>query len=134
MLEKPLPREITRPDSSSVVITEYMSRRISIKAYTSSTALLVLSEVYYPARWKAYIDGQETEIYKTNYILRSVLIPPGQHDIVFAFDPKLYEAGWLLSNGAWVVAVLCILFGLWRLPAVRARFVYKERDHDGAKS
>jgi len=111
--------QISAPDSASAQVTEYKSRHITVKTYTSSPALMVLSEVYYPAGWKAFIDGQETEIYKTNSILRSVVVPTGPHELVFSFDPPLYRAGYLMSNIAWVVALLCIALGLWRTPEFR---------------
>ncbi|RPH36068.1 hypothetical protein EHM92_05130, partial [bacterium] len=115
------PPGIGRPDSASVQVTDYTSRRITLSATATSPALMVLSEVYYPAGWKAYIDGQETEIYRTNYVLRSVVVPAGAHEIVFSFDPPVYRLGWILTNVAWGVAGLCILIGLWHVPAVRRR-------------
>lgn len=121
VVEKTLPVQITAPDSSSAEIAEYKSRSITIKAYTSSPALLVVSEVYYPAGWKAYVDGNETEIFKTNYVLRSVVVPAGSHEITFRFDPPMYALGWNLTRAGWAVALLCILLGLWRTPAIRAR-------------
>jgi uncharacterized membrane protein YfhO len=111
----------TRPDSTQAAITEYKSRSITIKAYASSTALLVLSEVYYPAGWKATIDGTETEILRTNSVLRSVVVPPGDHTVVFSFNPPVYAAGYTISNVAWGIALLCVLIGLWQVPAVRER-------------
>jgi uncharacterized membrane protein YfhO len=103
------------------VITEYRSRRISLKTETTGPALLVLSEVYYPAGWKAFVDGQETEILRTNYMLRSVVVPAGLHEVVFRFNPDTYRTGWILSNAAWAIAGLAILIGLWQLPGVRRR-------------
>ncbi len=102
-------------------ITEYKSRRITLKSQTASPALLVLSEVYYPAGWKAFVDGKETEIFRTNYILRSIVVPAGTHEVVFSFDPPLYRIGWIISNAAWAVSALCILVGLWQIPEVRRR-------------
>ena len=111
----------TRPDSAQATIAEYKSRSITIKAYTSSTALLVLSEVYYPAGWKATIDGTETEILRTNSVLRSVVVPPGDHTVLFTFNPPLYTAGYTISNVAWGIALICVLIGLWQVPAVRQK-------------
>jgi uncharacterized membrane protein YfhO len=111
--------QVGSPDSATVEITEYRSRHIAMKAYTSAPALMVLSEVYYPAGWKAFIDGSETEIYKTNSILRSVVVPAGAHEVVFSFDPPMYTAGYLITNVAWVIALLCIAWGMWRTPAIR---------------
>jgi len=122
IVEKPISQNLTSPDSTLAEITEYKSREITIKAYTSSPALLVLSEVFYPAGWKAYVDGNETEIFKTNYILRSIVVPKGEHSISFKFDPPLYSTGWNLSRAGWGVAFLFIIIGLWKTPAIRARF------------
>ncbi len=121
ILEKNPSAAVTAPDSAVVAVTEYRSRHITLNAFTSSTALLVLSEVYYPAGWKAFVDGQETEILKTNYMLRSIVVPPGSHNVVFSFDPPVYSAGYALSNIAWAIALVCVLFGLWRMPQIRAK-------------
>jgi Bacterial membrane protein YfhO len=102
-------------------VLQYTSRRIVLKSETASPALLVLSEVYYPSGWKAFIDGRETEILRTNYVLRSVVVPGGTHEVVFSFDPPLYRIGWVLSNAAWAVTALCIVIGLWLNPAVRQK-------------
>ena len=80
---------------------------------------MVLSEIYYPAGWQAFVDGAETEIFRTNHILRSVMVPGGTHEVVFAFEPRLYAIGWTVSNVAWGVTGVLILLGLMRLPAVR---------------
>jgi hypothetical protein len=132
VVEKPMPQDLTSPDSTSAEITEYKSREITIRAFTSSPGLLVLSEVYYPAGWKAFIDGNETEIYKTNYILRSVVVPKGEHTVTFKFDPPLYSTGWNLTRAAWGITLICILIGLWQTPAIRARFSSKRPEQAAA--
>jgi len=122
VLYKALPQAISRIDTPHAEVTEFKSRHITIKTTSTSTGLMVLSEVYYPAGWKAFVDGNETEIYRTNYVLRSVLVPPGAHEVTFSLDPPLYTLGWTLSNTAWIVVGICILIGLWGLPAVRRSF------------
>ena len=94
--------------------------RIEINATTPQPALLVVSEVYYPAGWKAFIDGNETEIYRTNSVLRSVVVPAGTHNVVMTYDPPLYYLGYTLTNIAWAVSAVCILVGFWLTPQVRA--------------
>ncbi len=122
ILQQPLAQQMTVPDSAArVSITQYKSREIRLQAATSGPALLVVSEVYYPAGWKAFVDGKETEIYRTNSILRSIVIPAGTHEVVFRFDPLMYEVGWDVTHAGWGVAAVCILIGLWRSPGVRAR-------------
>jgi len=120
ILYKELPGGIAPVDSMHAPrITSYKSREIRITTDVPAPALLVLSEVYYPAGWRAFVDGTETEIYRTDYILRSVLIPGGTHEVVFTFDPPLYRTGWVLSNAAWGLVVIFVAIGLWRVQGLR---------------
>ena len=52
-------------------IVGYRNNNIALDVETAENGLLVLSEIYYPG-WKAYVDGKETEIYRTNYNLRGM--------------------------------------------------------------
>jgi hypothetical protein len=126
LLEKAPPISDLTPDSTTADVTEYQSRRISIKTYSDAPSLLVLSEIYYPAGWKAFVDGEETEIYRTNSILRSVMVPEGNHTVVFSFDPASYSTGWTVTHLAWGIALVCILGGVWSIPQVRRRIKGKE--------
>jgi hypothetical protein len=122
VLYKRLPQQISPVDSTHAPrITSYKSREIRIATSAPAPALLVLSEVYYPAGWKAFVDGAETEIYRTDYILRSVLVPGGSHEVVFSFDPPLYRTGWVLTNASWGLVLVCVAAGFWRLRFVRRR-------------
>ena len=85
-------------DSARVNILSWRTNRILLEAETDQPSLLVLSEMYYPHGWKAFIDGQETPIYKTNYILRSVCIPKGKHAVEFRFDPAEFTLGQWVST------------------------------------
>jgi membrane protein YfhO len=125
ILEKDLPSKPSTSRADGVAVPNYTSREISLKTNTAGTALLVISEIYYPAGWRAFIDGTETEIYKTNYILRSVLVPPGNHEVQLRFDPPVYYLGYTLTQGAWGLVVLLILAGLLRKPSVMRKLGLK---------
>src|ERR1041384_6859153 len=101
ILEKEVGVGASGGPAGAVSVAKYGSREISLKTSAAGKRLLVLSEIYYPAGWKAFIDGSETEIYKTNYILRSVLVPAGDHTIELRFDPPAYYLGYTLSQSAW---------------------------------
>ncbi|PIE31523.1 hypothetical protein CSA56_17990, partial [candidate division KSB3 bacterium] len=77
---------------SSVEITHYVTRTINMNVSMATDGILVLSEKFYPG-WKAYIDGQETEIYKANYTVQAIAVPQGRHEIEFRFHPKQYWLG-----------------------------------------
>lgn len=78
--------ESLHADSSSVVeLTDWRANRLTYKASTSSDALAVFSEIYYPRGWRATIDGAEVPVMRADYILRALEVPAGEHEIVFSF-------------------------------------------------
>ena len=85
--------------------------------YTSNSSqkqLAVFSEVYYKLGWKAYIDNVETPIYKANYVLRSLVVPAGKHDIRFEFKPTSVNAAQKASIFASALLWLVVLGGLFQ--------------------
>lgn len=77
-----------------IYLTEYSPNRLEYSAEISSDkALAIFSDIYYPAGWKAYIDGEESEILRADYILRALEIPAGKHDIVFEYSPGSFRTG-----------------------------------------
>ena len=78
---------------SLVEITKYTGPEIEMNISRSKPGFLVLSEIFYPAGWVATLDGEEIEINKTNYVLRGMKIPAGDHKLVMEFRPNSYELG-----------------------------------------
>jgi len=98
----------------SVEIVKYDVQHIIIDTETGDNAFLVLSEIFYPKGWRATIDGKPTEIYKTNYVLRGIEVPAGNHRIEFIFDPVSNRWG---SRISWMGHIMLALTG--SLSAVR---------------
>jgi hypothetical protein len=78
----------------SAQITRWTPNRITIHA--SGGGRLVLREVMYPG-WVGRIDGQEAEIHLEEGLFRAVDIPPGEHEVVFEFEPWSVYLGWGIS-------------------------------------
>ncbi|MBN2105411.1 YfhO family protein [bacterium] len=104
IIEKEIPFEIQPSDSNRAEIVHYDIHNIQIEADIHTPCMMVLSEIYYPAGWKAYVDGEESQIYKTDYVLRSLFLKSGRHRIEFQFVPKMFKTG--LSISAFVFALL----------------------------
>ena len=51
------------------------SMELSVQA--NSYGFLLLNELSYPG-WKAYLDGQQTRVWRANYLFRAIEIPPGK--------------------------------------------------------
>ncbi len=93
VLQKNIPQKIAASDENTVSVIVYENHEIGLKASVKTPSLMVLSEVYYPAGWQAFVDGKETEIYQTNGILRSIFLEPGEHEITFEFKPTAFTLG-----------------------------------------
>ncbi|RAI92035.1 YfhO family protein [Algoriphagus yeomjeoni] len=78
--------------AGEITHTSYTPNELKYQANMSQEGLVVFSEIYYPEGWTATIDGVETDILRTNYLLRGLEVPAGSHDIVFKFLPKSYTA------------------------------------------
>ncbi len=105
--------EIVPANENTVEIISYDIHEIKLKTSVAQPSLLVLSEVYYPAGWHAIVDGEETRIYRTNSILRSIFLKPGQHDIRFVFRPTAFKAGLGITVFT-LIFIAALLFISWK--------------------
>ncbi|RYY60595.1 MAG: hypothetical protein EOO05_09335, partial [Chitinophagaceae bacterium] len=63
--------------------------------------------------WKAFIDGKETPIVKTNYALRGLAIPAGKHSIQFRFEPQGYMTGTKLTTVFSIILGIIVLIAVY---------------------
>lgn len=80
----------TLDSSATIRLTKYGLNSLQFESNNNNEGFAVFSDIYYPLGWKAYIDGQASEILKTNYLLRGLNIPAGKHTIEFKFEPETY--------------------------------------------
>jgi hypothetical protein len=112
-LEKDPGSKIDKPDSTaSVKLVKADIHNLEYEVNASGNNLLVFSEIYLPFGWKAFIDGNEAEILKTNYILRSLIVPKGKHKIEFRYEPKTYYTGKTISIFANMLLGLILIAGV----------------------
>ena len=114
ILTKKIPKMQFNLEGSKVKIEHWESEKTIISVEMINDALLALSEGYYPPGWRAYIDGEETEIYQTNHFMQSVMVPAGDHKVEFRFTlPSFYRA--LFISRTIFIAVLVVLlgYGIW---------------------
>jgi hypothetical protein len=76
-----------------VEVSDYAPQRIGVHTSTTSAGLLVFSEVYYPAGWKAAVDDRPVEILKADGLLRAVCLPAGEHQVEMIFRPWTFRLG-----------------------------------------
>ena len=83
-----------------------------VKVSAPGEAFLVVSELYYPLRWKVTVDGSEAAMVKVNGLIRGVMVPAGSREVRFTYDRSEFEYGRNISLVAFIVALLLMAGGV----------------------
>ena len=108
------PPVVQHNDSAVINLVSYNLTDLTYESNSDAERVAVFSEVFYKT-WKAYIDGVEVPIFRTNYILRGLKIPAGKHIIEFKCRYELAEkaSAFSLYASIFVGLVLCgLIVGL----------------------
>jgi hypothetical protein len=79
-----------------VSVDEYRQGSIRLTADLSAPALVILSELDYPA-WKVWVDGQRRPAVRANGLLRAVQVPAGRHTVEWRYSSTPTNLGFALS-------------------------------------
>ncbi|MEQ8562912.1 MAG: YfhO family protein, partial [Cytophagales bacterium] len=105
-------KSVSRDSLDEIELKEYSPNVMVYNANVySNNAFAVFSEIYYKASdndWKVTIDGESVDHIRVNYLLRGLLIPKGEHEIVFTFQPKSWKVGNQISLFSSIVLVIFI--------------------------
>jgi len=96
ILERPLPIVADENFHSQAKIVRYNNHHVTIQASLSNPGVLVLADSFYPG-WKVFVDGEEREVLRANYFFRGVFLPPGDHQVVFRYEPASFYYGAVIS-------------------------------------
>lgn len=102
--------EIIPDSTASVEFTSYTGAEMTLQISRETPGFLVISEIYYPDGWIATLNGEEVPIYKTNYLLRGLQIPAGEHILELDFRPSAFYTGVKLS---WMSLVFQLSLGIF---------------------
>ena len=93
------------PDSGavSVELQRFVPDEIVWRVRSDRPRLLVASEVYYPAGWTATVGVEPVPILRTDFLLRGVPVPAGEHIVTLRYAPEAKRTGRLVS---WVATLL----------------------------
>lgn len=69
-------------------IIEYEPGYVKIALLLKAPAFVCLSDSWYPP-WKAYVDGEETEVYRAYSALMTAGVPEGEHILEFVYKSSV---------------------------------------------
>ncbi|HEY6505840.1 MAG TPA: YfhO family protein [Chitinophagaceae bacterium] len=108
--------KITQPvyDSTATIkLDTNDNNTIKYSSSSKTTQFAVFSEVYYSEGWNAYIDGKKMDYVKTNYAIRGMNVPAGNHTIEFKFEPASYKKGSQLTMIGQIAVLLLLATGIF---------------------
>jgi hypothetical protein len=114
LIDKKFQKQITKSsypvdELDTIALGSYKPNELIYNYSSDGDRLVVFSDIYYPAGWKAYIDGTETSYFRANYVLRAMVVPEGKHEIKFVFNPASYSTGNKVSLASSVLFILLFI-------------------------
>jgi hypothetical protein len=82
--------------NTTVKITKYEEASLVAETNSGGNNFLFFSTTFLPG-WKAFVDGAELKVYKTNHGFTGIVVPKGKHSVEFRYEPKGFVIGKNLS-------------------------------------
>jgi hypothetical protein len=98
--------------SANIYFLEYKPNYLKYETEASTDQIAVFSEIYYANGWNAYVDGELHPHLRANYVLRSMRIPAGNHEVEFKFEPEVYATGEKISLAGSILLALFVIGGV----------------------
>lgn len=125
------------PDSTAFVkIEKFEDEYIHLDVNASGNNFLFLGDTYMSGEtdyrlfkvhtgWKAFIDGNETKIFRANHDFRGIVVPKGNHKIEFVYLPE----SWVLSKNLSFIFSSIVILGvvIWIALDLRKKFQGKAK-------
>jgi len=111
----------------SITLGYYAPNELRYSFDISSPRPVIFSEIYYPEGWKAWIEpkgaygevrdghyiptpeARPVEIFRADWILRGVVLPEGEGELVMRCEPDSYQLGENVSRASSITLLLLLL-------------------------
>jgi len=83
--------------------------RLSFRSRSKGRAFAVVSNLYFPG-WRAFINGREARVHRTDGFLQGVELPPGENEAAMIYQPASFRIGlWLRITALFAMALFPVL-------------------------
>ena len=117
-LKNSIPKDLLQTFKSKDLIkiekVKNSSSHLTYNYNALSEQLIVFSEIYYPSGWEVFVNGEKSNFFDLNYLLRGMLIPEGKHKIDFYFSPKIVKTGINIRIITIIITFSLIAYMLYR--------------------
>jgi hypothetical protein len=96
--------------AANIVLTEYKPNYLKYNSNSTNDGIAIFSEIYYDKGWNAYVDNKLTPHFRTNYVLRGMQVPAGNHTVEFKFEPTSYHTSETVAYASSIILLLLLGF------------------------
>ncbi len=118
-LDKTEINKIDSLQSGTIELVSYHPDKLVYQSSSNQNGFGVFSEIYYQQKdgdgWVATIDGEQSPVFKTNFLLRGLNIPSGDHEIVFEYRKSAFQKRAMVSKLFSAVLLLLGIGFLWSI-------------------
>ena len=111
VVEEPINDNLSAGSNGGIILEKYTPNEIHIKTQNDYDSFLVISDNYFPG-WEAKIDNQKVKVFRTNYTFIGIIIPKGNHKIVYTYEPISFKSGAMISGLMILLTIFAI--GIYR--------------------
>ena len=104
---------LKKDSTANIALTYYSPDTLNYTSNAAAESFAVFSEIYYEKGWNAYVDGQKTDHFRVNYVLRGMKIPAGKHEVSFRFEPANYFLGEKIAGISSILLLLLVAGNLF---------------------
>jgi hypothetical protein len=104
---------IQRDTNAMIRLLTYKPNHLVYAARCATPQLAVFSEIFYEKGWNAYLNDELVPHGRANWLLRTMVVPAGEHKIEFKFEPDIIRKGEPISIAASVLVILLFFAALW---------------------
>lgn len=91
----------------SARITAFANERVTVRAESTTRAILVIAEAWYPG-WEAEVNGLPARAFPVNGWMRGVVVPAGQSEVVWRYRSRWFGAGCAVGAAALIVLMIAL--------------------------
>ncbi|HBH05549.1 MAG TPA: hypothetical protein DDX92_02970 [Flavobacteriales bacterium] len=95
-----------------ITLSYFSPNKMCATTQTSEDQYLTLIQSNYLG-WRAEIDGQEVPIYRSNFNYQTIVLPKGEHEVVFKYKNNLILLLYIISNLLFFGIVLYLIRNHW---------------------
>lgn len=102
--------DVVSPETPGKILAmQYTDNTIEITCSTETEGLLMLTESDAPG-WKAWVDGEKTDILSVNYDRKGIVVPAGEHEITLRYLPDSLLVGVAVTSMSVIASLGYIVF------------------------